>query len=271
MAQLDLCGGAVKESSLPFSNVYDDARRAESYATLEFPGTYYLAYRDLPAIIAENVKGRVALDFGCGAGRSTRFLRKLGCDVIGIDVSSSMIELARRADPHGSYILVDEGDFSGLESERFDVILSAFAFDNIPGAERRARLLRGLRELLNRNGRIILLSSTPEIYTHEWASFTTREFPQNRIARSGDAVRIIMKDVADQRPVVDRVWFHEDYLRLFAASGLDLIASHKPLGRADEPYRWQAELSLAPWVIYVLGRSAIEALPTGAALADTLA
>ena len=31
-----------------FSNVYADAERAASYADLEFPGTYYLAYRDLP-------------------------------------------------------------------------------------------------------------------------------------------------------------------------------------------------------------------------------
>jgi SAM-dependent methyltransferase len=240
---------------MPFSNVYDDAQRAEAYATLDFPGTYYLAYRDLPAIIAENVKGRVALDFGCGAGRSTRFLKKLGFDAIGIDISASMIELAKKADPDGSYELVDDGDFSGFEPGGFDLILSAFAFDNIPNTDKRVGLLRGLRELLNRDGRIILLGSTPEIYTHEWASFTTKEFPQNRMAKSGDTVRIVMKEVTDQRPLVDLVWFHEDYLRLFAASGLDLIACHRPLGREDEPYRWQSELSLAPWVIYVLRSS----------------
>ena len=52
---------------MPFFNVYDDAQRAEAYSKLEFPGTYYLAYRDLPAIIAEHVTGPAALDFGCGA------------------------------------------------------------------------------------------------------------------------------------------------------------------------------------------------------------
>ena len=40
-----------------FSNVYDDRARADSYDKLEFPGTYYLAYRDLPAIFTEHVAG----------------------------------------------------------------------------------------------------------------------------------------------------------------------------------------------------------------------
>ena len=44
-------------------NVYENAKRAEAYAKLEFPGTYYLAYRDLPDIIFVQVKGRKAIDF----------------------------------------------------------------------------------------------------------------------------------------------------------------------------------------------------------------
>jgi ubiquinone/menaquinone biosynthesis C-methylase UbiE len=241
-------GGVI----VSFSNVYDDTERAKAYAALEFPGTYYLAYRDLPAMIAQYVTGREALDFGCGAGRSTRFLKKLGFNAIGIDISSSMIQLARNADPGGEYRLVADGDFSAFEPSCFDLVLSAFAFDNIPGAAKRCERLRGLRRLLKDQGRIILLSSTPDIYTHEWASFTTKDFPENRQAKSGDTVRIVMKDVADARPVVDLVWFHEDYLSLFATSGLKLVAHSAPLGHEDEPYEWVSETSIAPWVIYVL-------------------
>ena len=102
-----------------FSNVYDDDERAKAYATLEFPGTYYLAYRDLPAIVAEYVTGRAALDFGCGAGRSTRFLKKLGFDAMGIDISSSMVHLAANADPDGRYRLVSDGDFSIFDAAGF--------------------------------------------------------------------------------------------------------------------------------------------------------
>jgi SAM-dependent methyltransferase len=234
------------------SNVYDDPERAAAYATLEFPGTYYLVYRDLPSIINEHVSGREALDFGCGAGRSTRFLKKLGFHAIGLDISSSMLRLAANADPGGSYHLVADGDFSAFEPAHFDLVLSAFAFDSIPDVSKRCELFRGLRRLLKDEGRIIVLGSTPDIYTHEWASFTTKDFPENRRAKSGDAVRIVMKDVDDTRPVVDYLWFHEDYLSTFGASDLDLVAHYTPLGREDEPYEWLTETSIAPWVIYVL-------------------
>ena len=56
------------------------------------------------------------------------------------------------------------------------------------------------------------------------------------------------------RPVVDILWFHEDYLNLFAAAELALFAHYKPLGRDDEPYKWLTETSIAPWMTYVLGR-----------------
>lgn len=74
--------------SAQFSNVYDDRIRAGAYARLEYPGTYYLAFRDIPAIVAEHVQGKTALDFGCGTGRSTRFLRQLGFDVVGASRTS---------------------------------------------------------------------------------------------------------------------------------------------------------------------------------------
>ena len=237
---------------MTFFNVYDDAHRAEAYGRLEFPATYYLAFRDLPAIIAEHITGYAALDFGCGTGRSTRFLRRLGFEVAGIDISGSMVQQAKRTDPHGDYRLVVNGDFNALEPSSFDLVLSSFTFDNIPGIDNRRDLLQGLRGLLKDRGRIILVGSTPEIYTHEWGSFTTKDYPENRYAKSGDAVQIVMRDVPDKRPVVDLIWFHEDYLRLFAASELHMVDCYRPLGRMDEPYEWVNETSVAPWVIYVL-------------------
>ena len=238
-----------------FFNVYEDPERAKAYAGLEFAGTYYLAFRDLPAIIQEHVKGLAALDFGCGAGRSTRFLKSLGFDVTGVDISASMIEHARSIDPAGSYQLIGNGDLGAPGNRRFDLILIAFAFDNIPDVVQRRRILSNLRDHLSQDGRMILIGSTPEIYMHEFTSFTTKDFPENHDARSGDTVRVIMKDVPDSRPVLDVLWTPADYEELFREAGLELLAEHKPLGTAADPRVWLSDLSVAPWVIYVCTRS----------------
>ena len=160
--------------------------------------------------------------------------------------------MAQAADPHGHYQRINRGELGNVAAGPFDIVLSAFAFDNIPDELERVDLLRGIRRLLAPAGRFVLLGSTPDIYTHEWASFTTAAFPANRNAKSGETVRIVMKDVSDDRAVIDLVWFDSDYRRQFQAAGLEVIDERRPLGRADESERWISETSVAPWVIYVL-------------------
>lgn len=238
-----------------FSNVYDDDQRADSYADLEFPGTYWLAYRDIPALIHSHVQGLRALDFGCGTGRSTRFLRDLGFDVVGVDISESMLSRARERDPDGDYRQVPDGELPGLNRGSFDLILSVFTFDNIPDFERKVSLLTALRRLLAPGGRLINLVSSPVIYLNEWASFSTREFPENRDACDGDTVRIVMLDVADSRPVEDVLCTGEAYEKAYSQAGLVPIDVHRPLGRDDEPFEWVSETEISPWAVYVLDRA----------------
>ena len=240
---------------MDFINCYADANRAEAYATLEFANTYYLAYRDLPAILAKHVTGTRALDFGCGTGRSTRLLRQLGFDVTGVDVSKDMLRIARGTDPSGDYRLVPGDNFDELKAGTFDLVLSAFTFDNIPGALK-ARIFRDLAKLLTPTGTIASIVSSPEIYTHEWASFTTEAFPENASARSGDIVRIIVTDHPDRRPVEDILWPDESYRAVYREAGLRPLQVLKPLAMGEEPYAWVNETKIAPWVIYVLKRAA---------------
>jgi ubiquinone/menaquinone biosynthesis C-methylase UbiE len=238
-----------------FSNVYDDTQRAEAYAKLEFPGTYYLAYRDLPEIIGEHIIGKKALDFGCGTGRSTRFLHKLGFETIGVDIAEGMLKKARQRDPRGDYRLVADGHLHNLRDNAFDLVLSVFAFDNIPTMAKKVAIFAGLGRLLKKDGRIVNVVSSPEIYTHEWASFTTKDFPENHHAKSGDTVKIVITDVDDTRPVEDVIWMDRDYQEVFRRAGLAPAKVYKPLAKENEPFQWVNETSIAPWVIYVLKKA----------------
>lgn len=245
----------LEDESLSFSNVYEDAKRAEAYSKLEFPCTYYLAYRDLPAIISRHVKGINALDFGCGTGRSTRFLQKLGFKVVGVDISMEMLKKARELDPKGDYRLIGDSYFSQFKHQVFDLVLSAFTFDNIPTMRKKVKVLRGIGNLLKNQGRIVNLVSSPEIYTHEWASFSTKDFPENKHAKNGDEVRIIQTDTEDERPVVDILWTPQYYRETYKKAGLVIVETVKPLANTDEPYNWVNETRIAPWTIYILRNS----------------
>ena len=239
-----------------FGNVYDDEERARAYATLQFPGTYYLAFRDLPALIRRYNHGSHALDFGCGTGRSTRFLRNLGLSVIGADISQAMLDQARALDPSGDYHLVRDNIACEFVPGSFDLILAAFTFDNMP-TEAKTDALSALHALLASDGCLLLVVSSPEIYVNEWASFSTRDFPENRQARDGDLVRIIMLDVPDRRPVEDVFCTEAHYRSLFESAGLKVLDVQSPLATGKESTRWVSEITTAAWTIYVLGPVAL--------------
>jgi ubiquinone/menaquinone biosynthesis C-methylase UbiE len=234
-----------------FINSYEDKIRAEAYSKLEFHNTYYLAFRDLPDIFKKFVKGKKALDFGCGTGRSTRFLQKHGFETTGIDISHEMIQIAKKIDPEGNYQLINDGDFSVFSSNSFDLVLSSFTFDNIP-MEKKQNFFTNISGLLNEDGIFINLVCSPEMYTNEWTSFSTKDFPENKYKKSGDIVQIITTDFEDRRPCYDVLCSDKDYKDFYFKSKLALIKIYKPLAKGYEQYNWVNETKIAPWTIYVL-------------------
>jgi len=237
---------------MDFRNTYEDTCRAAAYDELGLGGTYHLAFRDLPALLEEHVAGRSAVDFGCGTGRTARLLQSLGFRTIGLDISAEMVAVARERDPDGDYRVIDDGDFSSVPPGTADLVLSAFTFDNIPGHDRKVRLFSGLRKLLGPGGKLVNIVSTPEIYTHEWVTFTTRGLDENWGARCGDVVRIITTEYSDARPVEDVLWPDEDYRAVYREAGLEVERMEKPLARENEGVEWVSETTVPPWAVYVL-------------------
>ncbi len=238
---------------MTFSNCYDDDAYAAAYAKLEFPGTYYLAFRDLPDLFKRHAQGKRAMDFGCGTGRSTRFLVKHGFETIGVEIANEMVRRAKNIDPSGNYHLIEDGQFDRFPNGSFDLILSAFTFDNIPTLTQKLGIFKELRRLLPDTGRLVNLVSSPEMYLNEWLSFSTKDFPENRDAQSGDEVRIIVTALDDHRPAVDVLCPDETYRKVYDDAGLTVVELHRPIGHVDEPFDWITEHKTPPWSIYVLG------------------
>jgi ubiquinone/menaquinone biosynthesis C-methylase UbiE len=148
-----------------------------------------------------------------------------------------------------------DDDLGALAAGAFDLVLSAFTFDNIPTIERKVRLFQGLKRLLSAGGRMVNLVSSPEIYVNEWASFSTKDFPENRTAQCGERVVTVMLDVEDRRPVEDVLWTDEAYHDVYERAGLITLKTYRPLAKRAEAFSWVSETTIAPWVIYVLERA----------------
>lgn len=85
----------------------DDAWEAEAERwahAARKPGydSYWHFNRDAFLSLLPTPPARV-LDLGCGEGRLSRDLKRLGFEVVGIDASPTLIRYAREADPQGDY------------------------------------------------------------------------------------------------------------------------------------------------------------------------
>lgn len=81
-----------------------------------------------------DVKGKRVLDAGCGEGDSSRILAMNGAKVIGVDISDSMLALAREQESHEplgiEYAKASMADLSIFPEASFDMVVSTMAIMN---------------------------------------------------------------------------------------------------------------------------------------------
>lgn len=74
--------------------------------------------------------GRV-LDIGCGAGVKAHYLISKGFDVVGVDSSEKMIQIASHEVPNGTFLVGDMRDISGIPGN-FDGLFAQASLLHIP-------------------------------------------------------------------------------------------------------------------------------------------
>jgi ubiquinone/menaquinone biosynthesis C-methylase UbiE len=121
--------------------------------------------RALLAKFAQLVKppGKVC-DMGCGPGHVARYLAGLGLDPLGVDISRSMIAVARRLNPHLQF---QQGDMLRLQfpDKSFAGITAFYSLIHID----RARVPQALGELfrvLTKGGRLLVAFHAGEGEVH---------------------------------------------------------------------------------------------------------
>jgi SAM-dependent methyltransferase len=143
----------------------------DRYASLEPPVILKWLLAQLPG------RGRRALDAGCGSGRHTLALATLFDEVVGIDISQPLIDLARHQRPHPR-IRYQVGDLLAItDPGRFDLVLSSTTLHHLRDLEVAVHHLRGL---VASGGTAILIDNvaarpTPPSWVYRFGA--VRQFP----------------------------------------------------------------------------------------------
>jgi 2-polyprenyl-3-methyl-5-hydroxy-6-metoxy-1,4-benzoquinol methylase len=99
--------------------------------------------------------GARVLDAGCGNGATAAEFLKLGCAVVGVDLSESGIAIARQAHPGGRFerMSVDEQILARLREPPFDLVVSTEVLEHLYDPRSYAR---GCFAALRPGGRLVL-------------------------------------------------------------------------------------------------------------------
>jgi 2-polyprenyl-3-methyl-5-hydroxy-6-metoxy-1,4-benzoquinol methylase len=102
--------------------------------------------------------GARILDVGCGNGYTAGQFLTRGCDVVGIDLSESGIQLAGKGHPQGRFekLAADDRMLENLGCEPFDIVISTEVIEHLYAPR---PYLRGCFQALRPGGRFVC--STP--------------------------------------------------------------------------------------------------------------
>lgn len=100
--------------------------------------------------------GARVLDIGCGNGAYVNHLLKRGFDAIGIDISLTMLEEARRIVPPERLFLMDMHTMEEFEAESFDAVISITSM-LYANKEYLPRILKQVQRLLKPGGKLWLM------------------------------------------------------------------------------------------------------------------
>lgn len=137
---------------------------ANLYAAEDRNLKFYSTYIDK---FLNGLKGKLVLDACCGAGDFSNYIASKGNNVIAVDFSKELIDIARLKFNNVNFVIDDICDFKSKQN--FDGIFSKDSLFHLPDKDLE-KVLNNFYDILNENGKLLLILDIPneageKIYT----------------------------------------------------------------------------------------------------------
>ena len=128
---------------------------------------------EVEAFVAETRRGGTGIDVGCGNGRHTTLLVGRCERVVGVDVSRSLLEIARETASHASFLEAD-GTHLPLGTNTVRTAVCIATIHHLPSRDQRVRCLDELARVLEPGGSgLVSVWSTAADRFEETSGFDT--------------------------------------------------------------------------------------------------
>jgi ubiquinone/menaquinone biosynthesis C-methylase UbiE len=192
------------------------------------------------------VTNRSILDYGCGTGIFSRFLREQNAAVTGVDVSEAMIEVAKNSRPDDiSYHSIASGSLDFIADSSFDHVVSNFVLCTISTRDEIKKIFHEIYRVLRKNGLFIILNSN-------WDKSNGKEFISFKLdycdtLTSDQQVNVVIKSTP---PIIlqDYYWSQADYSDLLEQTGFIIQSIDEPVATGED-LPWMDEKIFPPYEI----------------------
>ena len=178
-----------------------------------------------------DVRGKAIIDIGCGEGRFSRLLARLGATVTGVDLTEPLIERARFLASGGeTYLIGNAETLHGIESDTFDIAVSYIVLVDL--LDYRSAINAAYR-VLRPGGRFVICNIHP----------MRSSVPGGWIKQGDKKLFYPVDNYTDEGPR-EFAWFGRHFINMhrtlsshiaaFLDAGFTLHALHEPTPSAEE-------------------------------------
>lgn len=212
-------------------NIYDNEIFFSGYKKLRDNEVNANNLFEIPALFSmmPDLSGKRVLDLGCGFGEHCKRFLELGASqVVGVDISEKMLEVAKKenSDPRIRYVHMPIEDIGQLR-ERFDVVVSSLALHYVQDFD---GAVRDVYSLLDEGGTFVFSQENPLNTCHSGGDRWTRD-------EQGNKVHLNLADYGVEG-MRESVWFVDNvikYHRTFSTIVNTLIEVGFTIERMIEP------------------------------------